>query len=82
MNPDFRLALLRDAGDAATEKVIDFTRYDLAAQEPGEMGRNWSLMNRINQKGVRPQDRPTPLRDLPEEDRAFIAFRYPELFEK
>jgi hypothetical protein len=82
MNPDFRLALLRDEGDAATEKVIDLTRYDLGAREPGEMGRNWSLMNRINQKGTRPQDRPTPLRALPAEDRAFIARRYPELFEE
>jgi len=80
MNADFRLALLRDWRADGPEKVIDFTRYDLPAREPGEKGRNWSLMNRINQKGTRPQDVPVPLKDLPADDRALIARRLPELF--
>lgn len=80
MNKDFRLALLRDWKANGPEKVIDFTRYDLKAQEPREKGRNWSLMNRINQKGLRPQDKPIPLAALPEEDQALIRQRYPELF--
>jgi hypothetical protein len=46
------------------------------------MGRNWSLMNRLNQKGTRPQDAPVELKALPAEDKAFIALRYPELFEE
>jgi hypothetical protein len=36
-------------------------------------------MNRINQKGLRRQDKPIPLAALPEEDRAMIRRRYPEL---
>jgi len=36
-------------------------------------------MNRINQKGLRPQDKPIPLAELPEEDQALIRRRYPEL---
>jgi hypothetical protein len=46
------------------------------------MGRNWSLMNRLNQKGTRPQDVPVELKALPAEDKAIIALRYPELFEE
>ncbi len=85
MNRDFRLALLRDAGDAGSEKVIDFTRYDLPAQEPvdptvGTHVRNWSLMNRINQKGLRPQDIPVTLSELPETEQLLIRQHYPELF--
>jgi hypothetical protein len=82
MNRDFRLALLHDwtvAGER--EKVIDFTRYDLKATEPKDFGRNWSLMNRINQKGARPQDKPVLLTDLPDEDQAFIRRRLPQLFQ-
>lgn len=51
------------------KKVIDFTRYDLEAQEsvdpePGKPIRNWSLMNRLNQKGIRPQDVPIKIGKL------------------
>jgi hypothetical protein len=80
MNKDFRLALLRKWESNEPAKVIDFTRYDLEAKEPGEMGRNWSLMNRLNQKETRPQDKPTPIERLAPEDRAIVARRYPELF--
>lgn len=84
MNRDFRLALLAGETGWETEKVIDFTRYDLPAQEPadpepGKHSRNWSLMNRINQKGTRPQDQPVPLSALAVEDRALIRKHYPEL---
>ncbi|MBM4061071.1 MAG: DUF3864 domain-containing protein, partial [Planctomycetes bacterium] len=51
---------------------------DLPAHEPRELTRNWSLMNRLNQKGIRPQDRPTAFVELPEEDRRIIRARYPE----
>lgn len=84
MNRDFRLALLAGETGWETEKVIDFTRYDLPAKEPsdpepGKHSRNWSLMNRINQKGTRPQDKPVPLSALAAEDRALIRKHYPEL---
>ncbi|MCP4313965.1 MAG: DUF3863 domain-containing protein [Bacteroidetes bacterium] len=87
MNKDFRLAFERNWKENKPEKVIDFTRYDLKAQEPadpqpGKHSRNWSLMNRLNQKGVRPQDVPIPMGQLNEDDRALIKRRYPELFEE
>lgn len=83
MNRDFRLALLRESKDGP-EKVIDFTRYDLPAREPadpepGKHSRNWSLMNRINQKGTRPQDKPVALTDLTEKEQILIRKHCPEL---
>ena len=67
--------------------VIDFTRYDLPAQEPadpipGHQSRNWSLMNRLNQKGTRPQDKPIAIEAFSPEEIAIIRGRYPELFDK
>lgn len=79
MNRDFRLALLRDVEASAPEQVIDFTRYDLPAREPEGLSRNWSLMNRINQKGLRPQDKPVPLAELAPDEIALIHARYPDL---
>ncbi len=86
MNPDFRLALLRNWKENTMPQVIDFTRYDLPAKEPGDPepgkhSRNWSLMNRINQKNSRPQDRPVALSELTAEERALIGRHYPDLFE-
>ena len=64
--------------------MIDFTRYDVPAQEPpdpkpGEHVRNFSLMNRLNQKGLRPMDKRVPFAQLTGEERALIARRYPQL---
>jgi len=78
MNKEFRLALLRDLKNNE-ETVIDFTRYDLPAQEPQTLTRRWSLLGPINQKQTRPQDRPVPLDALPDKDRGWIYQRYPEL---
>lgn len=82
MCPSFRLALLEPAtgGEA---KVIDFTRYDVVAKEPDDAAptkptRNWSLMNRLNQKGIRPQDKPIALSELTEEERKLIVATFPE----
>jgi hypothetical protein len=60
-------------------------RNDLKAQEPpdpppGRHARNWSLMNRLNMKGVRAQDTPRPLAQLEKEEREIIGRRYPQLF--
>jgi hypothetical protein len=84
MNKDFRLALLRNWQDNTPEKLIDFTRYDLKAQEPddpkpGQNTRNWSLMNLLNQKGIRPQDKPMDIGQLNAEEQKIIKRRYPEL---
>lgn len=85
MNKDFRLATLRNWRDDTPEMVIDFTRYDLPAKEPadpepGKHSRNWSLMNRLNQKATRPQDQPVAFADLTAEEQAIIKRRCPELF--
>lgn len=87
MNRDFRLAILRDWQKDEPGKVIDFTRYDLTAREPadptaGNPTRNWSLINRINQKHRRPEDAPVPLKDLTEEEQSFIKKRLPGTFQQ
>ena len=85
MNKRFRLALLRNWHQNTPEKVIDFTRYDLKATEPADPDpdhpiKDWSLMNRINQKGLRPQDKPVSLHKLKRKEKELIAKYYPELF--
>jgi hypothetical protein len=77
MNRTFRLALLRDWKVNGPELVIDFTRYDAKAEEPPDAqpdkpARNWSLLNRINQKRTRPQDTPVPLAGLTPEEQWMI----------
>jgi hypothetical protein len=79
MNKEFRLALLHDWKDESPLSVIDFTRYDLKAEEPLGLQREWSLMNVLNQKGIRPQDRLRRLRELTPEDQHRIFTRYPGL---
>jgi hypothetical protein len=61
MNQEFRLALLRNWTTESPRMVVDFTRYDLPAQEPQGLQREWSLMNVLNQKGTRPEDKPVRL---------------------
>ena len=79
MNREFRLALIRDWTKDTPPMVLDFTRYELKAAEPQGLQREWSLMNVLNQKGTRPQDKPVPLQQLRAEDRLRIYRRYPEL---
>jgi hypothetical protein len=67
--------------------VIDFTRYDLPAKEPadpepGKHSRNWSLMGRLNQKGIRPQDQPVAIDELTAEEQAMIRRHYPTLLDR
>ncbi len=84
MNKEFRLALLRDWHKNEPEHVIDFTRYDLPAHEPSDATpekpiKDWSLINRINQKGLRPQDRPILLTELKLSEKELISSYYPNL---
>jgi len=79
MNQQFRLALLRNWKTNSPYMVIDFTRYDLPAHEPRTLQREWSLMNVINQKGTRPQDKPLRLGELSVENQRIIYARYPDL---
>ena len=79
MNQEFRLALLHDWEKKTPPLAIDFTRYDLKAEEPLTLQREWSLMNVLNQKGTRPQDKPMRLGQLTPEDQRRIFTRYPQL---
>jgi len=79
MNQEFRLELLRDWKAGGPAMVIDFTRYDLKAHEPEGLQREWSLMNVLNQKGIRPQDKPLRLGQLSLEDQRRIYARYPDM---
>jgi hypothetical protein len=79
MNQEFRLALLSDWTSSKPPMVIDFTRYDLKAEEPRGLQREWSLMNVLNMKGTRPQDKPMLIGQLGADDQRRIFARYPEL---
>lgn len=81
MNKDFRLALLQNIEKKTQVEVIDFTDYTKKAVEPvSGSRRNWSLMGEINQKQVRPQDKPVPLNRLPADYKMKIEKWYPEVF--
>ncbi|MBN2150262.1 MAG: DUF3863 domain-containing protein [Candidatus Lokiarchaeota archaeon] len=57
MNKHFRLGIER--GRRGKGKVFDYTRYSQDYAEPAGVGkRNWSIMDVINQKRTRKQDRP------------------------
>ena len=79
MNKEFRLALLRNWTNKGQPLAIDFTRYDLEAEEPRNPQREWSLINVLNQKGTRPEDKPIRLSQLSSDDQRRIFNRYPEL---
>jgi Domain of Unknown Function with PDB structure (DUF3864) len=79
MNQRFRLGLLNNWTTGGPAMVIDFTRYDLPAHEPQGLQREWSLMNVLNQKGTRAQDKPIRLGQLLPENQQRIYARYPEL---
>ena len=80
MNKTFRLALLSEDKKESEENVIDFTRYDLKAEEPVSAStRNWSLMGEINQKQIRLQDKPVPFKNLEEKYKTVIKKIYPDL---
>jgi hypothetical protein len=79
MNREFRLALLRNWQKNTPWMAIDLTRYDLPTHEPRTPQREWSLMNVLNQKGTRPQDKPIRLGQLSAEDQRRIFAHYPEL---
>lgn len=79
MNQKFRLALLHDWTTNHNPLAIDFTRYDLKTEEPQTLQRQWDLMNILNQKGTRPQDKPRRLGQFAAEDQTRIYAHYPEL---
>jgi len=52
MNREFRLRAPARLDQKHPPLAIDFTRYDLKAEEPHGLQREWSLMNVLNQKGL------------------------------
>lgn len=80
MNKDFRLALVKDWQRNRPEKVIDFTNYNLKAEEPTGITRKWSLLGEINQKQSRPQDEPVFIDRLSPAGIFLIKKHYPYLF--
>ncbi len=79
MNRKFRLALLRNWVTKSPYMAIDFTRYDVKAEEPRDLRREWSLMNVLNQKGTRSQDVPRRLGQFDPADQRLIYAEYPSL---
>ncbi|GAB6122067.1 hypothetical protein JCM30204_32160 [Dysgonomonas termitidis] len=79
MNKDFRLALIKDWQKNRRENVIDFTNYNLKAEEPKDMTRKWSLMGEINQKQSRSQDKPKVINKISPDGLALIKKYYPYL---
>ena len=66
MNKAFRMGLLKqkDVEDSGLF-LYDLTEYTGNDREPQEVGvRNWSMMNILNQKQTRPQDKPQRIDDL------------------
>jgi hypothetical protein len=65
MNKQFRLGIEKDKH--GPKFIFDYTRYDQEYMEPQKTGeRNWSIMDKINQKNTRKQDKPILINKFPE----------------
>lgn len=80
-NKDFRFATIQNWKENGPKLVMDYTRYNQPYKEPsGNVNeRRWSLMDVVNQKQSRPQDKPKPFSELPKEEQIKILKWYPEL---
>ena len=58
----------------------DLQAHDPADPSPEKPAKDWSLINKINQKALRPQDKPVLIDKLEKEDQDLIRKYYPELF--
>jgi hypothetical protein len=82
-NKDFRFATIQNWKENSPKLVMDYTRYNRPYKEPSGnvIERHWDILDIINQKESRPQDKPMPLSELPAEEQAKILKWYPELNE-
>lgn len=80
-NKDFRFATLRNWKENGPALVMDYTRYNQPYKEPrgNVIERHWDLLDLVNQKQSRPQDKPKPFTELPAEEQKKILKWYPEL---
>ena len=80
-NKDFRFATIQNWKENGFKLVMDYTRYNQSYKEPSGnvIERHWDILDIINQKKSRPQDKPKPFSELPKEEQAKILKWYPEL---
>ena len=82
-NKDFRFATIQNWKENGPKLVMDYTRYNQPYKEPSGnvIERHWDILDIINQKESRPQDKPKPFSELPADEQAKILKWYPELKE-
>ena len=80
-NKDFRLATIQNWKENGPTLVMDYTRYNQPYKEPSGnvIERHWDILDMINQKQSRPQDKPKPFSELPKEEQEKVLKWYPEL---
>jgi thioredoxin-related protein len=80
-NKDFRFATIQNWKENGPKLVMDYTRYNQPCKEPSGnvVDRRWNILDMINQKQSRPQDKPKPFSELPQEEQKKILKWYPEL---
>lgn len=80
-NKDFRFATIQNWKESGPKLVMDYTRYNQPYKEPSGnvIERHWDILDVINQKESRPQDKYKPFAELPVEEQAKILNIYPEL---
>lgn len=80
-NKDFRFATIQNWKENGPVLVMDYTRYNQPYKEPSGnvIERHWDILDVINQKQSRPQDKPALFTELPSEEQAKILKWYPEL---
>ena len=83
-NKEFRFATIRNWKENSPWRVLDYTRYNQPYQEPSGnvVDRHWDLMDMVNQKQTRTQDRSRSFSSLPPEEQKRILKWYPEVGEK
>ena len=80
-NKDFRFATIQNWKENGPKLVMDYTRYNQPYKEPSGnvIERHWDILDILNQKESRPQDKPKPFSELPKEEQEKILKWYPEL---
>jgi hypothetical protein len=83
-NRDFRFATIQNWKDNGPKLVLDYTRYNQPYQEPSGnvVDTHWDLMDLVNQKQTRAQDRSRAFSSLPPEEQQRILKWYPDVEQK
>jgi alpha-L-fucosidase len=79
-NKDFRFATIQNWKENGPKLVLDYTRYNQPYHEPSGnvVEPHWDLMDLINQKRTRTQDRDRSFSSLPPEEQQKILKWYPD----